>query len=126
MKQNQNSSEQPSLQSAKKTSEALQKINLKKQRRLEKLEADRKLYERINPHKINLLNIWQKYPKKVLWMFVSALLYNLAITVFLKKAATIASGTSSLAQIITFTVPSTENFYGLFYVLINMPLMFIF
>ncbi|AWX69755.1 YitT family protein [[Mycoplasma] anseris] len=78
----------------------------------------------INPFKVDLINIWKKYPKKVLWMFISAFLYNIAITVFLKKAATIASGTSSLSQIITFTAPSTEQFYGLFYVLVNLPLMF--
>lgn len=59
-------------------------------------------------------------------MLVSAFLYNIAITVFLKKAATIASGTSSLSQIITFTAPATAQFYGLFYVLVNLPLMFIY
>ncbi|WP_373440920.1 YitT family protein [Metamycoplasma equirhinis] len=80
----------------------------------------------LNPQKINLLNVWKKYPKKVLWMFVSAFLYNIAIAVFLKKAATIASGTSSLAQIVTFLAPSTASYYGLFYVLVNLPLMFIF
>lgn len=80
----------------------------------------------LNPYNVNLLNIWKKFPKKVLWMFVSAFLYNIAIAVFLKKAATIASGTSSLSQIITFLAPSTEQFYGLFYVLVNLPLMFIF
>lgn len=80
----------------------------------------------LNPYNVNLFNIWKKFPKKVLWMFVSAFLYNIAIAVFLKKAATIASGTSSLSQIITFLAPSTEQFYGLFYVLVNLPLMFIF
>lgn len=122
MKDKQILNEQIDIQKSKQ----LEKITLKNKKKAQKLEANKELYERINPHKVNLLNIWQKYPKKVLWMFVSALLYNLAITVFLRKAATIASGTSSLAQIITFTAPSTENFYGLFYVLINMPLMFIF
>ncbi|MBN0970989.1 YitT family protein [Mycoplasma phocoeninasale] len=82
--------------------------------------------EQLNPLKINILNIWKRYPKKVLWMFVSAFLYNVAIAVFLKKAATIASGTSSLSQIITFLAPSTEQFYGLFYVLVNLPLMIFF
>ncbi|MBN4089209.1 YitT family protein [Mycoplasma enhydrae] len=80
----------------------------------------------LNPLKVNLFNVWKKYPKKILWMFVSAFLYNIALTVFLKKAATIASGTSSLAQIITFTLPSTAQYYGLFYVLVNLPLMFVF
>lgn len=91
----------------------------KHQRYLEKMKI-------LNPQKINLINVWKKYPKKLFWMLVSAFLYNIAITVFLKKAATIASGTSSLSQIITFTAPSTAQFYGLFYVLVNLPLMFIY
>ena len=97
--------------------------DIKKQKRKQK---NLELTATLNPNKVNLLNIWKKYPKKVLWMFVSAFLYNIAIAVFLKKAATIASGTSSLAQIITFLAPTTEQFYGIFYVLVNLPLMFIF
>ncbi|WP_412031648.1 YitT family protein [Metamycoplasma buccale] len=107
------------LNKIKKTNDKLAKKQLKKQAYEEKQQI-------LNPYKIDLINIWKKYPKKVLWMFVSAFLYNIAITVFLKKAATIASGTSSLSQIITFTAPQTADFYGLFYVLVNLPLMFIF
>lgn len=100
-----------------------QKKSAKKELRKKQNEEFQKT---LNPYNVNLLNIWKKFPKKVLWMFVSAFLYNIAIAVFLKKAATIASGTSSLSQIITFLAPSTEQFYGLFYVLVNLPLMFIF
>ena len=100
-----------------------QKKSAKKELRNKQNEEFQKT---LNPYNVNLLNIWKKFPKKVLWMFVSAFLYNIAIAVFLKKAATIASGTSSLSQIITFLAPSTEQFYGLFYVLVNLPLMFIF
>lgn len=92
----------------------------------QKIKRNAERMKILNPQKVNLFNIWKKYPKKVIWMFVSAFLYNVALTVFLKKAATIASGTSSLAQIITFTAPSTAQFYGLFYVLVNLPLMFMF
>ena len=107
------------------------KINIdKKNKKIYKRELkkskDDEFQKTMNPNNINLLNIWIKFPKKVLWMFLSAFLYNIAIAVFLKKAATIASGTSSFAQIITFLVPSTQQYYGLFYVLINLPLMFIF
>ncbi|MDC8917116.1 YitT family protein [Metamycoplasma hyosynoviae] len=89
---------------------------------------EKKLYrkqelERINPYKLNIFNIWKKFPKKIMWMFVSAFLYNIAIAVFLSKAATIASGTSSFAQLITFLAPSTSAYYGLFYVAVNVPLM---
>ncbi|TPR54370.1 DUF2179 domain-containing protein [Metamycoplasma neophronis] len=101
----------------------VRKQALTKEERIKKNAEKMKI---LNPQKVNLFNIWKKYPKKVLWMFVSAFLYNVALTVFLKKAATIASGTSSLAQIITFTAPATAQFYGLFYVLVNLPLMFIF
>ncbi|SYV90335.1 Uncharacterised protein, partial [Metamycoplasma alkalescens] len=59
-------------------------------------------------------------------MLLSSFLYNIGLTIFLKKAATIASGTSSLSQIITFTAPATAQFFGLFYVLVNLPLMFAF
>ena len=100
-----------------------QKKSAKKELRKKQNEEFQKT---LNPYNVNLLIIWKKFTKKVLWMFVSAFLYNIAIAVFLKKAATIASGTSSLSQIITFLAPSTEQFYGLFYVLVNLPLMFIF
>ncbi|ENY53716.1 Hypothetical protein, putative transmembrane protein [Metamycoplasma alkalescens 14918] len=80
----------------------------------------------LNPQKVNIFNIWKKYPKKVMWMLLSSFLYNIGLTIFLKKAATIASGTSSLSQIITFTAPATAQFFGLFYVLVNLPLMFAF
>ncbi|WP_369085884.1 YitT family protein [Metamycoplasma spumans] len=111
------------------TSKQLKAKNKVKKQVLTKEQKIKRNAERmkiLNPQQVNLFNIWKKYPKKVIWMFVSAFLYNVALTVFLKKAATIASGTSSLAQIITFTAPSTAQFYGLFYVLVNLPLMFIF
>ncbi|ENY68506.1 Hypothetical protein, putative transmembrane protein [Metamycoplasma auris 15026] len=100
---------------------AKKKLSLEEKKRLkeERIAA-------LNPLQVNILNIWKKYPKKIFWMFVSAFLYNIALTVFLKKAATIASGTSSLSQIITFTAPTTAQYYGLFYVLVNLPLMFAF
>ncbi|BAP39543.1 DUF2179 domain-containing protein [Metamycoplasma canadense] len=107
-------------------------VNLDKKIEKKKLSIEEKKLKHeekmaiLNPQKVNIINIWKKYPRKVIWMLVSAFLYNIALTVFLKKAATIASGTSSLAQIITFTAPSTAQFYGLFYVLVNLPLMFIF
>lgn len=56
--------------------------DIKKQKRKQK---NLELTATLNPNKVNLLNIWKKYPKKVLWMFVSAFLYNIAIAVFLKK-----------------------------------------
>ncbi|AZZ65224.1 YitT family protein [Metamycoplasma phocicerebrale] len=107
-------------------SEMKTNIDIKIKKRAQKKKKQEQKMAILNPQKINLFNIWKKYPKKVLWMFVSAFLYNIALTVFLKKAATIASGTSSLAQIITFTAPTTAQFYGLFYVLVNLPLMFAF
>ena len=63
----------------------------------EKLQRKNELNKKINPHNINLLNIWKKDPKKILWMFISAFLYNIAIATFLKKASSVASGTSTIA-----------------------------
>lgn len=57
--------------------------DIKKQKRKQK---NLELTATLNPNKVNLLNIWKKYPKKVLWMFVSAFLYNIAIAVFLKSS----------------------------------------
>ncbi|TPE58063.1 DUF2179 domain-containing protein [[Mycoplasma] falconis] len=111
---------------SKKVTKAKEKIQKKNLTKEEKLKLKEQKMEILNPQKINIFNVWKKCPKKVLWMFVSAFLYNIALTVFLKKAATIASGTSSLSQIITFTAPATAQFYGLFYVIVNLPLMFIF
>ncbi|AWX42507.1 Uncharacterised protein [Metamycoplasma cloacale] len=102
----------------------MNKALLRAERKQKKQQAYKERMKALNPYEVDLFNIWKKYPKKILWMFVSAFLYNVALTVFLKKAATIASGTSSLSQIITFTAPSTAQFYGLFYVLVNLPLMF--
>ncbi|RMA77597.1 uncharacterized membrane-anchored protein YitT (DUF2179 family) [Metamycoplasma subdolum] len=99
----------------------------KQQEKLERRKRNLEIQRNNNPLNVNILNIWKKNPKKIMWMFISALLYNLALTVFLKKAATIATGTSSFAQLITFLGPSSfETFYGFFYVLVNLPLMFIF
>ena len=90
----------------------------------EKLQRKNELNKKINPHNINLLNIWKKDPKKILWMFISAFLYNIAIATFLKKASSVASGTSTIAQIVTFLVPQANSFFGLLYVSISIPIVF--
>ncbi len=90
----------------------------------EKLQRKNELNKKINPHNINLLNIWKRDPKKILWMFISAFLYNIAIATFLKKASSVASGTSTIAQIVTFLVPQANSFFGLLYVSISIPIVF--
>jgi ABC transporter permease protein len=57
-------------------------------------------------------------------MFISAFLYNIAIATFLKKASSVASGTSTIAQIVTFLVPQANSFFGLLYVSISIPIVF--
>ena len=99
------------------------KVKLSKE---EKNKKQKELEKILNPNNINLLNVWKKEPKKILWMFISAFLYNIAIATFLSKASSVASGTTALAQIITFLVPQANSFFGLLYVLITIPLMFAF
>lgn len=99
------------------------KVKLSKE---EKIKKQKELEKILNPNNINLLNVWKKEPKKILWMFISAFLYNIAIATFLSKASSVASGTTALAQIITFLVPQANSFFGLLYVVITIPLMFAF
>ena len=97
------------------------KVKLSKE---EKIKKQKELEKILNPNNINLLNVWKKEPKKILWMFISALLYNIAIATFLSKASSVASGTTALAQIITFLVPQANSFFGLLYVSISIPIVF--
>ncbi|MCU4117421.1 YitT family protein [Mycoplasma zalophi] len=80
----------------------------------------------INSHNLTILNTWKKFPKKLLWMFISAFLFNLGIATFLAKAGTVASGTSALIQVITYTFESLRQYFAIFYLLINLPFIIIF
>ncbi|QJR44419.1 YitT family protein [Mycoplasma miroungirhinis] len=80
----------------------------------------------LNPHHLTILNIWKKFPTKLWWMFVSAFLFNLGIATFLAKAGTVASGTSALIQVITYTFESLRQYFAIFYLLINLPFIIIF
>ncbi|QJR44418.1 YitT family protein [Mycoplasma miroungirhinis] len=78
-----------------------------------------------NTHNINFINVWKKSPKKLLLIFISAILFNIGVATFLSKAAVVATGTSSLTQIITF-INNWDKYFGYFYVLINLPIIFVF
>lgn len=39
----------------------------------------------LNPYKVNFFNIWVKAPKKLVFAFLSALLYNLGLQSFFLK-----------------------------------------
>ncbi|MGC7159536.1 hypothetical protein ACP0BG_01875 [Metamycoplasma hominis] len=49
----------------------------------------------INPYGVNFFNIWKKFPKKMVMIIISAVLYNIGVATFLAKAATVATGLSA-------------------------------
>ncbi|SGA10858.1 Uncharacterised protein [Mycoplasmopsis arginini] len=59
-------------------------------------------------------------------VFLSAILYIVAIATFLAKAATVATGVSALVQALTFTVSVTAPYFAYIYFLLNLPLIIIF
>ncbi|WP_444704967.1 hypothetical protein ACT1UH_03210 [Mycoplasma sp. 332] len=85
-----------------------------------------KLPYEINPYGVNFFNVWKKFPKKMFFVFCSAILYNIAIATFLAKAATVATGVSAIVQAITFTVSSTAPYFAFIYFFMNLPLIIAF
>lgn len=77
----------------------------------------------LNPFKVNFFNVWKKFPKKVAFIFLSALLYNIGVATFLAKAATVASGVSALVQGLTYTVSQTAPYFAYIYLALNLPFM---
>ncbi|WP_373436478.1 YitT family protein [Metamycoplasma equirhinis] len=80
----------------------------------------------INPYNLNFFNIWIKFPKKMFFIFVSAILYNVGVATFLAKAATVATGVSALVQSITYTITVTAPYFAYIYLAFNLPLIIIF
>ncbi|MBN0919103.1 YitT family protein [[Mycoplasma] gypis] len=80
----------------------------------------------LNPQGLTFWNIWVKHPKKLAWMFISAVLFNIGIAFFLGKAATVASGVSAIIQSLTYTLDFLRNYFALLYLAINLPFMFFF
>ncbi|MGX9358527.1 YitT family protein [Mycoplasma sp. 128] len=79
----------------------------------------------MNPYNVNMINVWRKFPMKVIIMFLSAFFWNLAVGTFLGKAAAVSTGVSALTQIITYTM-DWGRYFGFFYVLLNLPIIFFF
>ncbi|AZZ65803.1 YitT family protein [Metamycoplasma phocicerebrale] len=77
----------------------------------------------LNPYNVNFFNVWKKFPKKMAFVFISAILYNIAIATFLAKAATVATGVSAIVQALTFTVSSTAPYFAYIYFALNLPLI---
>ncbi|WP_330463407.1 DUF2179 domain-containing protein [Metamycoplasma gateae] len=101
---------------------ALKKEN--KKRKQKKLPSNAP-YD-LNPYGATFFNVWKKFPKKMLMVFISAILYNVAIATFLAKAATVATGVSALVQALTFTVSATSPYFAYIYFGFNLPLIIIF
>ncbi|PZW01491.1 DUF2179 domain-containing protein [Metamycoplasma auris] len=80
----------------------------------------------INPYGVNFFNIWKKFPKKMLMVFISAILYNLAVAIFLGKAAAVATGLSAIVQAVTLTVSKAAPYFAYIYLGLNLPFIFIF
>ncbi|AXE60847.1 YitT family protein [[Mycoplasma] phocae] len=80
----------------------------------------------LNPYNLNFFNIWVKFPKKMVMIFISAILYNVGISTFLAKAATVATGFSALVQSLTYTVTATAPYFAYIYLAINLPIIIIF
>ncbi|ACF07454.1 YitT family protein [Metamycoplasma arthritidis] len=83
-------------------------------------------FANLNPYGVNIFNVWVKFPKKLFFIFLSALLYNVGVAIFLNKAATVASGVSALVQALTYTVSATAPYFAYIYFAINLPLIIIF
>ncbi|AZG68611.1 YitT family protein [Mycoplasma struthionis] len=110
----------------KETSEEL--IQLEKQnqsKRIKRIKESKNHFD-LNPYGVNFFNIWVKFPKKMFFIFISAILYNIAVATFLAKAATIATGLSALVQTITFSVSKTAPYFAYIYFLFNLPLVIFF
>ena len=80
----------------------------------------------LNPYKLNFFNIWKKFPKKMMFIFLSALLYNIGVAMFLAKAATVASGVSALVQALTYTISKTAPYFAYIYLALNFPFIIAF
>ena len=80
----------------------------------------------LNPYKLNFFNIWKKFPKKMMFILLSALLYNIGVAMFLAKAATVASGVSALVQALTYTISKTTPYFAYIYLALNFPFIIAF
>ncbi|MBN4089346.1 DUF2179 domain-containing protein [Mycoplasma enhydrae] len=100
---------------------------LVKQRKIRKASGKKATpITELNRYGVNFFNVWKKFPKKMLMVFISAILYNVAIATFLAKAATVATGVSAIVQSLTFTVSATAPYFAYIYFAINLPLIIFF
>ncbi|AWX42506.1 Uncharacterized BCR, YitT family COG1284 [Metamycoplasma cloacale] len=101
-------------------------LGIEKQGRMSKRKRNSINYFDVNPHKLNLFNIWKKFPKKVFLILLSAILYNLGVAIFLAKAATVASGVAAIVQLFTLTIAKIAPYFAFIYLAANLPLIIIF
>ncbi|RMA77596.1 uncharacterized membrane-anchored protein YitT (DUF2179 family) [Metamycoplasma subdolum] len=83
-------------------------------------------YDEINPYKLNFFNIWKKFPKNLIFIIISAFLYNIGVALFLGKAATVASGISAIVQGLTYSLPITQKYFAFIYLGLNIPFIIAF
>ncbi|WP_406614233.1 YitT family protein [Mycoplasma corogypsi] len=67
-----------------------------------------------------------RYWKRVLLIFLSALLFNIGIQLFLSRGDTIPSGISGIPTILQYLFPILKPYFALIYLACNIPLFLIF
>ncbi|MEA4276344.1 YitT family protein [Mycoplasma sp. 21DD0573] len=76
--------------------------------------------------KLTFKTFWVKYWLKLVLTFVSALIFNFGIHIFLSKADTIPSGITGIPTILQYLFPILKNYFALIYFACNLPLFIIF
>ncbi|WP_051520291.1 YitT family protein [Metamycoplasma spumans] len=108
-----------------KETEEFKQLKLNRKKR-SKRELNRSNGIDLNPYGVTFFNVWKKFPKKMLMIFISAILYNIGVATFLAKAATVATGISALVQSITYTISATAPYFAYIYFAFNLPMIIIF
>lgn len=76
--------------------------------------------------KMTLPIIWKVYWKRVLIIFLAALIFNFGAQVFLIKASTVPSGLTGIPTLIQLLIPKTKPYFAVIYLAVNIPLFLFF
>lgn len=91
---------------------------------LDSLEMVRHNYEKDNPkNKEVRKRIAKLYARRLAFIFLSALIFNFGVQVFLNRGETIPSGLSGAPLLINLIAPSTKPYFALIYLAFNLPLL---
>ncbi|UUD35660.1 YitT family protein [Mycoplasmopsis caviae] len=91
---------------------------------LDNLELVRDNYDKDNPNcKSAKKRLTKLYARRLMFIFLSALIFNFGVQVFLNRGETIPSGLSGIPQLITLSHPITKPYFALIYLGCNLPLL---